>query len=91
MSNINIVSSASISGTYQFSAQRGDGDKDGERVRKRGEKKGKKREIEMFSFDLGRSLHLLFASLLWLTLIRLGTQIVHLAYFVFLNIASSPV
>lgn len=48
MSNINIVSSASISGTYQFSPQRGGGDKDGARVRKRGEKKGKERDRNVF-------------------------------------------
>lgn len=48
MSNINIVSSASISGTYQFFAQRGGGDKDGERVRKRGEKKEKARDGDVF-------------------------------------------
>lgn len=48
MSNINIVSSVSISGTYQFSAQRGGGDKDGEIVRKRGEKKEKARDRDVF-------------------------------------------
>lgn len=52
----------------------------------RGGRKKKKREMEMFSLDLGRSLNLLFASLLWLTLLRPSTQIAHLAYFVFLNI-----
>lgn len=48
MSNINIVSSVSIFGTYQFSAQRGGGDKDGEIVRKRGEKKEKARDRDVF-------------------------------------------
>ncbi len=41
--------------------------------------------MEMFLFDLGRSLNLLFASLLWFKLLRLSTQIAQLAYFVFLN------
>ncbi len=72
MSNINIVSSASISGTYQF-LLRGVVETKMEKEWGRGGRKKKKQEMEMFLFDLGRSLNLLFASLLWFKLLRLRT------------------